>query len=143
MNSLVHRSTLTWLLFLGDIFGLLSCFHCAVILQLENLLDRGTPVTAGSVVLRRSNGDWRTPLLYRLIIVYLLGLYWADTYILGRSISTFSTCSLFCLGILATIGVITFCSYLTGFWGRILLFERNVLLNNQVFFNSFPTSNKI
>ena len=116
MNSPVSRSTITWLLFLSDIVGLLLCFHLAFILRLGKLLD------------------WRSPLLYGLIIVYLLGLYLADTYQLGRKVSSLWICDRVFFSILATVGVITSGIYLTGLWGSDPLLGRGVLFISVVFF---------
>ena len=96
MNSPVSRSAITWLLFISDIIGLLFCFNLAVMLRLGQLLN------------------WRSPLLYGLIIVYLLGLYLADTYKLGRKVSSVWTSDRVLLGILATVGVTTSGIYFMG-----------------------------
>ena len=109
MNSLASRSTIAWLLFISDIIGLLFCFHLAFILRLRQLLN------------------WNSPLLYGLIIVYLLGLYLADTYKLGRKVSSLWTSDRVLFGILATVGVITSGIYLTGLWGSDPLLGRGVL----------------
>ena len=109
MNSPASRSTIAWLLFISDIIGLLFCFHLAFILRLRQLLN------------------WNSPSLYGLIIVYLLGLYLADTYKLGRKVSSLWTSDRVLFGILATVGVITSGIYLTGLWGRDPLLGRGVL----------------
>lgn len=109
MNSPASRSTITWLLFISDIIGLLFCFNLAFMLRLGQLLN------------------WRSPLLYGLIIVYLLGLYLADTYKLGRKVSSLWTSDRVLFGILATVGVTTSGIYLTGLWGSNPLLGRGVL----------------
>ncbi|MDJ0690939.1 MAG: sugar transferase [Xenococcaceae cyanobacterium MO_188.B32] len=109
MNNPASRSTIAWLLFISDIIGLLFCFHLAFILRLRQLLN------------------WNSPSLYGLIIVYLLGLYLADTYKLGRKVSSLWTSDRVLFGILATVGVITSGIYLTGLWGRDPLLGRGVL----------------
>lgn len=109
MNSPASRSTVTWLLFISDIIGLLFCFNLAFMLRLGQLLN------------------WQSPLLYGLIIVYLLGLYLADTYKLGRKVSSLWTSDRVLFGILATVVVITSGIYLTGLWGSNPLLGRGVL----------------
>lgn len=109
MNSLASRSIVTWLLFTSDIIGLLFCFNLAFMLRLGELVN------------------WKSPLLYGLIIVYLLGLYLADTYKLGIKVSSIWTSDRVFFGILATVGVITSFIYLTGLWGSSPLLGRGVL----------------
>ena len=116
MNSPASRSAITWLLFISDIIGLLFCFNLAFMLRLGQLLN------------------WRSPLLYGLIIVYLLGLYLADTYKLGRKVSSVWTSDRVLFGILATVGVTTSGIYLTGLWGSNPLLGRGVLFISVGFF---------
>lgn len=116
MNSLASRSIITWLLFISDIIGLLFCFNLAFMLRLGQLIN------------------WRSPLLYGLIIVYLLGLYLADTYKLGRKVSSLWTSDRVLFGILATVGVTTSGIYLTGLWGSNPLLGRGVLFISVGFF---------
>ena len=116
MNSLASRSAIAWLLFISDIIGLLVCFHLAFIIRLGQLLN------------------WNSPLLYGLIIVYLLGLYLADTYKLGRKVSSLWTSDRVFFSILATVGVVTSGIYLTGLWGSDPLLGRGVLFLSVGFF---------
>jgi sugar transferase (PEP-CTERM system associated) len=110
MNSPASRSTIAWLIFTSDIIGLLFCFNLAFLLRLEELID------------------WRSPLLYGLILVYLLGLYLADTYRLEIQVSGLWTSERVLFGILATVTVITSCIYLTGLWGSEPIVGRGILL---------------
>ena len=116
MNSPASRSTIAWLLFTSDIVGLLFCFNLTFLLRFGSGLD------------------WRSPLLYGLIIVYLLGLYLADTYKLGTKVSGLWTSDRVFFGILATVGVITSGIYLTGLWGSDPLLGRGVLLTSVSLF---------
>ena len=110
MNSPASRSTVAWLLFTSDIIGLIVCFNLAFMVRLERLID------------------WKSPLLYGLILVYLLGLYLADTYKLEMKVSGLWTSERVLFGILATVAVITSCIYLTGLWGSNPLVGRGILL---------------
>ena len=116
MNSPASRSTIAWLLFTSDIIGLVFCLNLAFILRLGHLLN------------------WRSPLLYGLIIIYLLGLYLADTYKLERNVSSLWMSDRVFLSILTTLGVITSGVYLTGLWGSDPLVGRGVLLISVVLF---------
>ena len=116
MNSPASRSTIARLLFISDIVGLLFCFNLAFLLRLGSGLN------------------WRSPLLYGLIIVYLLGLYLADTYKLGTKVSSLWTSDRVFWGISVTVGVITSGIYLTGLWGSDSLLGRGVLLTSVSLF---------
>jgi sugar transferase (PEP-CTERM system associated) len=117
MNSPASRSTIAWLLFTSDIIGLLFCFNLAFLVRLEELID------------------WRSPLLYGLILVYLLGLYLADTYRLEIKLSGLWTSERVLFGILATVTVITSCIYLTGLWGSEPIVGRGILFISVSFFS--------
>ncbi|AFZ34532.1 exopolysaccharide biosynthesis polyprenyl glycosylphosphotransferase [Stanieria cyanosphaera PCC 7437] len=116
MNSPASRSTIAWLLFTSDIIGLLFCFNLAFLLRLEEIID------------------WRSPILYGLILVYLLGLYLADTYRLEIKLSGLWTSERVLFGILATVTVITSCIYLTGLWGSEPIVGRGILFISVGFF---------
>ena len=116
MNSLASRSIIIWILLTSDIIGLLVCFNLAFMLRLGELLN------------------WKSPLLYGLIIIYLLGLYLADTYKLDRKVAEIWTSDRVFLGILAAVGIITSVIYLTGLWGSNPLLGRGVLFITVGFF---------
>ncbi|MGF1539382.1 MAG: sugar transferase [Pleurocapsa sp.] len=103
------RSTIIWLLVASDIIGLLLCFNLAFIIRLEEFLD------------------WRSPILYSLIAVYLFGLYLADTYKLNRKFSGLLLSERVLFGILGTVAAITSGIYLTGLWGSSPLVGRGIL----------------
>jgi len=93
-----------------DIIGLFWCFHLAFWLRLEQFID------------------WSSPVLYGLIVAYLLGLYLADTYRLRIEISGLWAPARVILSIIAISGVTAIVIYLTGLWGREPLVGRGVLL---------------
>lgn len=103
------HSTIIWLLVASDIIGLLLCFNLAFMLRLGELLY------------------WRSPILYPLIAVYLLGLYLADTYKLNQKISGLLLSERVLFGILGTLTVITSGIYLTGLWGSSPFVGRGIL----------------
>ena len=119
MNSPTSRSTIAWLIFTSDIIGLVFCLNLAFILRLGQLLN------------------WRSPLLYGLIIVYLLGLYLADTYKLERNVSSLWISDRVFLSILTSLGAITSGIYLTGLWGSDPLVGRGVLLLSVILFTAW------
>ncbi|BAU66782.1 similar to exopolysaccharide production protein [Stanieria sp. NIES-3757] len=122
MNSPASRSTIAWLLFTSDIIGLLFCFNLAFLVRLEKLID------------------WRSPILYGLILVYLLGLYLADTYRLEIKLSGLWTSERVLFGILATVTVITSCIYLTGLWGSEPIVGRGILFISVGLFSIWAIS---
>ena len=116
MNSFSSRSTITWLVLASDICGLIIGFNLAFILRLE-----------GSY-------NWRSPLAYALIAVYLFGLYLTDTYKLTERGSSFWLSERVLFGIITTITAITSLIYLTGLWGSSPLVGRGILFITVSFF---------
>jgi sugar transferase (PEP-CTERM system associated) len=110
MNNPASRSTITWLLVTADIIGLLICFNLAFLLRLDQLLD------------------WKSPILYILILLYLLGFYLADNYKLEKQVAGLWTSERVLLSILATVAAITSCIYLSGLWGSEPIVGRGILL---------------
>ena len=115
-NSPTSRYTITWLLVIGDIVGLLLCFNLAFLLRLKQFVN------------------WQSPILYILVGVYLLGLYITDTYRLEKQISGLWLSERAFFGILATVTAITCCIYLTGLWGSEPIVGRGILLISVSFF---------
>ena len=103
------RSTIVWLLLASDITGLFLCFHLAFIVRLGKFLD------------------WRAPILYLLIVVYLFGLYLADTYKLNKKVSRLLLSERVLFSILVTVAAITSGIYLTGLWGSSPFVGRGIL----------------
>ncbi len=93
-----------------DIIGLFWCFHLAFWLRSEQLID------------------WSSPVLYVLILAYLLGLYLADTYQLKIQINGLWAPARVILSIIATSGATAIVIYLTGLWEQESLVSRGVLL---------------
>lgn len=116
MNSFSSRSTITWLVLASDLCGLIIGFNLAFILRLE-----------GSY-------NWRSPLAYGLIVVYLFGLYLTDTYKLTEKGSSFWLSERVLLGIITTVTAITSLIYLTGLWGSSPLVGRGILFITVSFF---------
>jgi exopolysaccharide biosynthesis polyprenyl glycosylphosphotransferase len=116
MNNPASRSSVAWLLFASDIIGLIACFNLAFMLRLDRFLD------------------WQSPLLYGLIIIYILGLYLADTYRPEIKISGLWIADRLLIGIFFTVAVITSFVYLSGLWGSEPLVGRGILLISIVFF---------
>ncbi|MDJ0900017.1 MAG: sugar transferase [Xenococcus sp. MO_188.B8] len=116
MSSPIFPRVFTWLLFISDFIGLILCFNLAFVLRLEQFLDL------------------RSPLLYGLIIIYLLGLYISDGYKFSKLGSQFRLFDQLMLGILATVTAITALIYLTGLWGSQPLVGRGILLISVIFF---------
>ena len=116
MNNSSSRLTITWLVLASDICGLILGFNLAFALRLE-----------GSY-------NWRSPLAYLLILVYLLGLYLSDTYKLTEKISGFWLSERVLFGIVATVTAITSLIYLTGLWGSSPLVGRGILFITVSFF---------
>ena len=116
MSSPVFRPISIWLLLASDILGLILCFNLAFVLRLETSLDL------------------RSPLLYGLIIIYILGLYVSDSYKFTKLGSGFSFFNQLILGIIATVTAITCLIYLTGLWGSQPLVGRGILLISVFFF---------
>ena len=116
MNNSSSRLTITWLVFASDICGLILGFNLAFALRLE-----------GSY-------EWRSPLLYILILIYLLGLYLSDTYKLAEKVSGFWLSERVLLGIIATVTAITSLIYLTGLWGSSPFVGRGILFITVSFF---------
>lgn len=110
MTSHVFRPMSTWLLLASDIMGLIICFNLAFVLRLETSLDL------------------RSPLIYGLIIIYILGLYVSDSYQFTKLGSRFGFCNQLVLGLIATVTAITCLIYLTGLWGSQPLVGRGILL---------------
>ena len=117
MSSPVFRPMSTWLLLASDIMGLIICFNLAFILGLETSLGL------------------RSPLLYGLIIIYILGLYVSDSYQFTKLESRFSLFNQLVLGIIATVTTITGLIYFTGLWGSQPLIGRGILLISVFFFS--------
>jgi len=115
MSSPVFRRVSTWLLFASDILGLILCFNLAFVLRLEQFLDL------------------RSPLLYGLITIYLLGLYVSDSYKFTKLGSRFKLFDQLVFGIIATVTAITSSIYLTGLWGSQPLVGRGILLISVIF----------
>jgi sugar transferase (PEP-CTERM system associated) len=78
--------------------------------------------------------DWRSPVLYALIAVYLFGLYLTDTYKLEKQVSALWLPERVIFGILATVTAITCCIYLTGLWGSEPIVGRGILLISVTLF---------
>ena len=116
MNNSSSRLTITWLVLASDICGLILGFNLAFALRLE------------------SSYNWRSPLAYILILVYLLGLYLSDTYKLTEKISGFWLSERVLLGIIATVTAITSLIYLTGLWGSSPFVGRGILFITVSFF---------
>jgi exopolysaccharide biosynthesis polyprenyl glycosylphosphotransferase len=116
MNSSSSRSTITWLVLASDICGLILGFNLAFILRFEETYN------------------WRSPLAYGLILVYLLGLYLTDTYRLTEKVSGFWLSERVLFGIVTTITGITSLIYLTGLWGSSPLVGRGILFITVSFF---------
>jgi exopolysaccharide biosynthesis polyprenyl glycosylphosphotransferase len=110
MNNPASRSTIAWLLFASDIIGLIACFNLAFMLRLDQFLD------------------WKSPLLYGLIVLYILGLYLADTYRPEIEISGLWTADRVLIGIFFTVAIVTSVIYLSGLWGSEPLVGRGILL---------------
>ena len=103
------RSTIVWLLLASDIVGMFLCFNLAFLVRLGLFLD------------------WRSPILYSLIVVYLFGLYLADTYKLDKKVSGLLLSERVLFGILVTLAAITSGIYLTGLWGSSPIVGRGIL----------------
>lgn len=116
MNNSSSRLTITWLVLASDICGLILGFNLAFALRLE------------------SSYNWRSPLAYLLILVYLLGLYLSDTYKLTEKISGFWLSERVLFGIIATVTAITSLIYLTGLWGSSPFVGRGILFITVSFF---------
>ena len=103
------RSTVVWLLLASDIIGLFLCFNLAFLVRLGQFLN------------------WRSPILYPLIVIYLFGLYLADTYKINKKVSRLLLSERVLFGILGTVAVITSGIYLTGLWGSSAIVGRGIL----------------
>jgi sugar transferase (PEP-CTERM system associated) len=117
MYSRTSRMIIVCLLVIGDIAGLLLCFHLALQLRVSQPLDLGMPI------------------LYALIAMYLLGLYLTDTYKLNREVSGVRLSERAILGIVATLTAVTSLVYITGLWGSEPIVGRSVLLISVVLFS--------
>ena len=117
ISSFGSRSTTTWLVLLSDICGLIIGFNLAFILRLEGYFN------------------WKSPLAYALIVVYLFGLYLTDTYRLNAKESSFWLPEKALIGILSTVIGITSLIYLTGLWGSSPLVGRGILFISAAFFS--------
>jgi len=124
MSSPVFRRVSTWLLFASDILGLILCFNLAFVLRLEQFLDL------------------RSPLLYGLITIYLLGLYVSDSYKFTKLGSRFKLFDQLVFGIIATVTAITSLIYLTGLWGSQPLVGRGILLISVIFFTIWAIASR-
>ena len=116
MNSSSSRFTITWLVLASDICGLILGFNLAFMLRFEG------------------SSNWRSPLAYGLILVYLLGLYLTDTYRLTEKVSGFWLSERVLFGIVTTVTGITSLIYLTGLWGSSPLVGRGILFITVSFF---------
>ena len=116
MNSFSYRSIITWLVLASDICGLIIGFNLAFTLRFEE------------------SYQWRSPLAYGLILVYLFGLYLTDTYRLSQKGSKVWLPERVFLGIIATVAGITSLIYLTGLWGSSPLVGRGILFITVSFF---------
>ncbi|MGL6344957.1 MAG: sugar transferase [Waterburya sp.] len=114
-----------WLLILGDITGLLLCFHLALRLRLSESLD------------------FKSPVLYALIVVYLFGLYLTDTYKLNRQVSGVRLSERAVLGIIVTVTAVTCGIYITGLWGSEHLVGRGVLVISVGLFSIWAVSSRM
>ena len=117
INSSSSRFTVTWLVLVSDILGLIVGFNLAFFLRLEG------------------NFLWRSPLVYGLILVYLFGLYLTDTYRLDNRDSGFWLPERALIGIISTVVGITSLIYLTGLWGSSPLVGRGILFISAAFFS--------
>ncbi len=109
VNRPISRFSLNGLLLVSDIAGLLICFKLAFFFRLKESVD------------------WRSPLLYGLIIVFVAGLYLTDAYKIPNKISSFWLSIKVLLGLLLTILAISCCVYLAGLWGSEKLVGRGIL----------------
>jgi exopolysaccharide biosynthesis polyprenyl glycosylphosphotransferase len=123
--SRTSRIVLMCLLILGDIMGLILCFSLALRLRLSESLD------------------FKSPILYALIVVYLFGLYLTDTYKLNRQVSGVRLSERAVLGIIVTVTAITCGIYITGLWGSEHLINRGVLLISVGLFLIWAVSSRI
>ncbi|MGL5074723.1 MAG: sugar transferase [Waterburya sp.] len=123
--SRTSRMMIMWLLILGDITGLLLCFHLALRLRLSESLD------------------FKSPVLYALIVVYLFGLYLTDTYKLNRQVSGVRLSERAVLGIIVTVTAVTCGIYITGLWGSEHLVGRGVLVISVGLFSIWAVSSRM
>lgn len=124
MSSPVFRRVSTGLLFASDILGLILCLNLAFVFRLGQFVDL------------------RSPLLYGLIIIYLLGLYVSDSYKFTKLGSRFRLFDQLVLGIVATVTAITSLIYLTGLWGSEPLVGRGILLISVIFFTIWAIASR-
>ncbi len=122
--SRTSRMVIMWLLIIGDIIGLFVSFHLAFQLRLSQSLD------------------WRNPILYTLVAVYLFGLYLTDTYKLNRQVSGVRLSERAVLGILLTITVVTCGIYITGLWGSQPIVGRGILVISEVIFSFWAVASR-
>ncbi|BAZ44678.1 sugar transferase [Chondrocystis sp. NIES-4102] len=113
------------LLILSDIIGLLWCLNLALGLRVSESLD------------------FKSPVLYTLVAVYLFGLYLTDTYKLNRQVSGVRLSERALLGILVTVAAITCGIYITGLWGSEHLIGRGVLLISVSLFSLWAVSTRV
>ena len=123
MYSRTSRTIVVCLLVIGDVIGLLLCFHLALQIRVSESLDLGTPI------------------LYGLIAMYLFGLYLSDTYKLNRQ-SGVRLSERAIIGILVTIAAVTCGIYLTGLWGSEAIVGRGVLLISICLFSIWAVSSR-
>jgi sugar transferase (PEP-CTERM system associated) len=123
--SRTSRMMITWLLIIGDIIGLLLCFHLALTLRVSESLN------------------FKSPILYALITVYLFGLYLTDTYKLNRQVSGVRLSERAVLGIIVTVTAVTCGIYVTGLWGSEHLIGRGVLLISVGLFSIWAVTSRM
>lgn len=118
------RMFIIWLLIIGDIVGLFSSIHLALQLRLSQSLD------------------WRNPVLYALVGLYLFGLYLTDTYKLNRQVSGVRLSERAILGILLTVTIVTCGIYVTGLWGSEPIVGRGVLVISELIFSVWAVTSR-
>ena len=122
ISSSSSRSTAVWLILISDIVGLVIGFNLAFFLRFD------------------AQVNWRSPLVYGLLLAYLFGLYLTDTYSLRTKESEFWLPGKTLIGIFSTVLGITSLIYLTGSWGSSPLFGRGILAISAGFFTIWAIS---
>lgn len=124
IHSRTSRLVIVWILIVGDIIGLISSLHLALQLRLSLSID------------------FRNPILYALVAIYLFGLYLTDTYKLNLQVSGVRLSERVVLGILLTISVVTCSIYITGLWGSEPMVGRGVLLISEGIFTIWAVASR-